>query len=71
MGRIRKGSIVEREGTLYAVIQHVDETGRKEVRHLKYFLRRELLIGKTLNIIGSLPNVVARIMSLYETPHPC
>lgn len=29
MGRIRKGSIVEREGKLYAVIQFVDETGRK------------------------------------------
>lgn len=29
MGRIRKGSIVEREGKLYAVIQYVDETGRK------------------------------------------
>lgn len=29
MGRIRKGSIVEREGRLYAVIQYVDETGRK------------------------------------------
>lgn len=29
MGRIRKGSIVEREGKLYAVIQYVDDTGRK------------------------------------------